>query len=152
METKTREARVLGWQAYAASVRPGGLRLRDRPVTRRMLLKRQRQAGRIEQTCERGKDRGRQHGTMQLMQPTPAAKSIGQIGQIQERERRAIGYRLFVGAAGSMLAAPAKIRAGIVSRFDRPPRAPAFLQSLNLVPHSRLLCEELRVPLCILDH
>ena len=29
METKTREARVLGWQAYAASVRAAGLRLRD---------------------------------------------------------------------------------------------------------------------------
>jgi hypothetical protein len=29
METKTREARVLGSRAYAASVRPGGLRLRD---------------------------------------------------------------------------------------------------------------------------
>lgn len=30
METKTREARVSGWQAYAASVRHGGLRLRSK--------------------------------------------------------------------------------------------------------------------------
>lgn len=30
METKTREARVSGWQAYAASVRAGGLRLRNK--------------------------------------------------------------------------------------------------------------------------